>query len=54
MIKIENLAFAYPSSYENVFEDVNLALDTTWKLGFVDRNGRLFCDERINMFFTQK
>ena len=40
MIKIENLTFAYPSSYENIFENVNLTLDTTWKLGFVGRNGR--------------
>ncbi len=40
MIKIENLTFAYPSSYENIFENVNLTLDTNWKLGFVGRNGR--------------
>lgn len=40
MIKIENLTFSYPSSYDPIFEQVNLQLDTDWKLGFVGRNGR--------------
>jgi len=40
MINIQNLTFAYDGSYENVFEDVNLRLDTDWKLGFTGRNGR--------------
>lgn len=40
MIKIENLTFAYPASYENVFENVNIQIDTEWKLGFIGRNGR--------------
>lgn len=40
IIKIENLTFAYPGSYDNVFENVNIQLDTDWKLGFVGRNGR--------------
>lgn len=40
MIKIENLTFSYPSSYDSVFENVNLQIDTDWKLGFVGRNGR--------------
>lgn len=39
-IKIENLTFAYPGSYDNIFEDVNIQMDTDWKLGFVGRNGR--------------
>lgn len=40
MIRIENLTFAYPSSYDNIFENVNFQIDTDWKLGFVGRNGR--------------
>lgn len=40
VIKVENLTFSYPSGYDNVFEDVNLSIDTDWKLGFVGRNGR--------------
>ena len=40
MIKIENLTFSYPSSYENVFLNVSFQIDTDWKLGFVGRNGR--------------
>lgn len=40
MIRIENLTFAYPSSYDNIFEDVNFQIDTDWKLGFIGRNGR--------------
>lgn len=40
MIKVENLSFSYPSSYENIFENVNFQIDTDWKLGFVGRNGR--------------
>ena len=40
MIRVENLTFAYPSSYDNIFENVNFQIDTDWKLGFVGRNGR--------------
>lgn len=40
MIKIENLTFSYPSSYDNIFENANVQIDTDWKLGFVGRNGR--------------
>lgn len=40
MIKTENLTFAYPNSFQNVFENVNIQLDTDWKLGFIGRNGR--------------
>ena len=39
-IKIENLTFSYPESYDNIFEDVSFQIDTDWKLGFVGRNGR--------------
>ncbi len=40
IIKIENLTFAYPGSPDNVFENLNLQLDSDWKLGFTGRNGR--------------
>lgn len=40
MIKIENLTFSYPGSYENIFENVHFMIDTNWKLGLVGRNGR--------------
>lgn len=40
MIRVENLTFAYPSSYDNIFENVNFQIDTDWKLGFIGRNGR--------------
>ena len=39
-IKITNLTFAYPGSYDNVFENVSFLMDTNWKLGFTGRNGR--------------
>lgn len=40
MIKIENLTFSYPNSYDNIFENISLQIDTDWKLGFIGRNGR--------------
>lgn len=40
IIKVENLTFSYPSSYDTIFENVNFQIDTDWKLGFVGRNGR--------------
>ena len=40
MIKVENLTFAYPGHYDNVFENVSFQFDTDWKLGLVGRNGR--------------
>lgn len=40
IIKVENLTFAYPSSFDNIFENVNFQIDTDWKLGFIGRNGR--------------
>lgn len=40
MIKIENLTFSYPGSYDNIFEHVNFQIDTDWKLGLIGRNGK--------------
>ena len=39
-IKVSDLTFAYPGSYDNVFENASFQIDTDWKLGFVGRNGR--------------
>ena len=40
MIEINHLTFAYEGNYDNVFEDLTLRLDTSWRLGLVGRNGR--------------
>ena len=40
IIKVENLTFAYPSSYDNIFENVCFQIDKDWRLGFICRNGR--------------
>ena len=39
-IQISNLSFQYEGSFDTIFNQVNLHLDTTWKLGFIGRNGR--------------
>lgn len=39
-INVSNLTFYYDGSYETIFEDVSFQIDTSWKLGFVGRNGR--------------
>ncbi|MBE1446842.1 Lsa family ABC-F type ribosomal protection protein [Paenibacillus sp. OAS669] len=40
LIQISNLTFAYEGTYDNIFENVSLQIDTNWKLGFTGRNGR--------------
>lgn len=40
IIKIEQLSFAYPGSYDNVFDGLTLQIDTDWRLGLIGRNGR--------------
>ena len=40
VIEISNLTFAYEGSYDAIFENVSLRLDTDWRLGLVGRNGR--------------
>ncbi|MFJ8526804.1 Lsa family ABC-F type ribosomal protection protein [Bacillus sp. NPDC094106] len=40
MIKVQDLSFSYPGSFDNIFEGVNFQIDTDWKLGFIGRNGR--------------
>ena len=39
-IQISNLTFSYDGSYDTIFEDVSMQIDTKWKLGFCGRNGR--------------
>lgn len=39
-IKTSNLSFKYSDSIENIFNNLNLDLDSSWKLGLVGRNGR--------------
>ena len=40
LISISNLTFSYPSSFDEIFKNVNLQIDTDWKLGLIGRNGR--------------
>ena len=39
-IEFHNLTFAYEGSSGNIFENLNLRLDSRWRLGVVGRNGR--------------
>jgi len=40
LINVSDLTFAYEGGYENIFENVSFQIDTSWKLGFIGRNGR--------------
>ena len=40
LIDISGLTFSYEGSSDVVFENVNLQLDTNWKLGLIGRNGK--------------
>lgn len=39
LINISNLTFGYDGSFDNVFENLNLQIDTSWKTGLIGRNG---------------
>lgn len=39
VIDVKNLTFGYDSR-ENVFENVSFQIDTSWRLGFIGRNGK--------------
>ena len=39
-ININNLTFGYDGSEKTLFDDVTIALDTSWKLALAGRNGR--------------
>ncbi len=40
LIHVTNVSFSYEGSFDAVFENISLQLDTDWKLGFTGRNGR--------------
>lgn len=40
LINVNNLTFGYEGSFDNVFENVSFRIDTSWKLGFIGRNGK--------------
>ncbi len=39
-IEIQNLTFGYENSADNIFQNVSLHIDGSWKLGLIGRNGR--------------
>lgn len=39
-ISLDRITFAYPGSYDNVFTNLDLHWDSSWRLGLVGRNGR--------------
>lgn len=39
-IKVSDVSFRYEDSSNNIFNNLNLDLDSSWKLGLVGRNGR--------------
>ncbi len=40
LITLSNITFAYDGTYDNVFENFSVQLDTDWRLGLIGRNGR--------------
>ena len=40
LISIQNLTFCHEGSWQPVFENLSLQLDSSWRLGLVGRNGR--------------
>ncbi len=40
LIQVRNCSFTYPGAMQPVFQNVNLELDSRWRLGLVGRNGR--------------
>ena len=40
LISVNNLTFSYDGSYNNIFENVSLNIDSDWKLGLIGRNGK--------------
>lgn len=39
-ISVNHLTFYYDGCFDNIFEDVSFSIDTSWKLGFIGRNGK--------------
>ena len=40
VINISNLTFCYERSFYNIFENLNISIDTNWRIGLVGRNGK--------------
>ena len=40
LIRVSDMTFCYEGSFDPVFENVSISLDTNWKLGLVGRNGK--------------
>lgn len=40
LIDVRNLSFYYEGTYDYIFKNVNLQMDTRWRLGLIGRNGR--------------
>lgn len=40
IIQIKGLNFRYDGGFKDIFENVNLNIDTNWKLGLIGRNGK--------------
>lgn len=38
-IMVNDLTFSYDTHYENIFENIDVMLDTAWKIGLIGRNG---------------
>ncbi|MDR1976109.1 MAG: ABC-F type ribosomal protection protein [Campylobacteraceae bacterium] len=39
-VSIKNLSFTHEGSFESLFKNISIILDTNWKLGLIGRNGR--------------
>lgn len=39
-ITLKHMTFSYTGHFKPVFKDVNIQLNTDWKLGLIGRNGR--------------
>lgn len=39
-INVTNLTFCYEGSFDNIFEGASFSIDTSWRLGFIGRNGK--------------
>ena len=40
LIRVSDMTFCYEGSFDPVFENVSISLDTNWKLGLIGRNGK--------------
>jgi len=40
LIRVSDMTFCYEGSFDPVFENVSISVDTDWKLGLVGRNGK--------------